>query len=79
VSAHPNIFFHINVCTFYLSCALLVYITCEVLVRIGYDVILSFWTGKIFEKVCEACHISINKTPIYGDNGSISPGGVRIG
>ncbi|XP_062207626.1 serine hydroxymethyltransferase 7-like [Phragmites australis] len=36
-------------------------------------------TGKIFEKVCEACHISINKTPIYGDNGSISPGGVRIG
>ncbi|XP_040381140.1 serine hydroxymethyltransferase 7-like [Oryza brachyantha] len=36
-------------------------------------------TGKNFEKVCEACHISINKTPIYGDNGSISPGGVRIG
>jgi glycine hydroxymethyltransferase len=40
---------------------------------------LNFLTGKIFEKVCEACHISINKTPIYGDNGSISPGGVRIG
>ncbi|KAL6616469.1 hypothetical protein ACP70R_038739 [Stipagrostis hirtigluma subsp. patula] len=36
-------------------------------------------TGKTFEKVCEACHISINKTPIYGDNGSISPSGVRIG
>ncbi|KAM0868987.1 hypothetical protein ACQ4PT_040951 [Festuca glaucescens] len=36
-------------------------------------------TGKNFEKVCEMCHISINKTPIYGDNGSISPGGVRIG
>jgi glycine hydroxymethyltransferase len=36
-------------------------------------------TGKNFEKVCELCHISINKTPIYGDNGSISPGGVRIG
>uniref|UniRef100_N1R1U0 glycine hydroxymethyltransferase n=1 Tax=Aegilops tauschii TaxID=37682 RepID=N1R1U0_AEGTA len=35
-------------------------------------------TGKNFEKVCELCHISINKTPIYGDNGSISPGGVRI-
>lgn len=29
--------------------------------------------------MCEACHLSINKTPIYGDNGSISPGGVRIG
>ncbi|XP_072964875.1 serine hydroxymethyltransferase 7-like [Typha angustifolia] len=36
-------------------------------------------TGKNFEKVCEACHVSLNKTPIYGDNGSISPGGVRIG
>ncbi|KAG6524670.1 serine hydroxymethyltransferase 7-like [Zingiber officinale] len=36
-------------------------------------------TGKIFEKVCEACHISVNKTPIFGDNGTISPGGVRIG
>jgi glycine hydroxymethyltransferase len=36
-------------------------------------------SGKNFEKVCELCHISINKTPIYGDNGSISPGGVRIG
>ncbi|XP_074577761.1 serine hydroxymethyltransferase 7-like [Curcuma longa] len=36
-------------------------------------------TGKIFEKVCEACHISLNKTPIFGENGAISPGGVRIG
>ncbi|CAL9094629.1 unnamed protein product [Musa acuminata var. zebrina] len=36
-------------------------------------------TGKNFEKVCEACHISLNKTPIFGDNGAISPGGVRIG
>nr|XP_029118295.1 serine hydroxymethyltransferase 7 isoform X2 [Elaeis guineensis] len=36
-------------------------------------------TGKNFEKVCEACHITLNKTPIYGDNGAISPGGVRIG
>ncbi|RWW55639.1 hypothetical protein BHE74_00037718, partial [Ensete ventricosum] len=36
-------------------------------------------TGKSFEKVCEACHISLNKTPIFVDNGAISPGGVRIG
>lgn len=36
-------------------------------------------TGKHFEKVCEACHISLNKTPIYGENGVLSPGGVRIG
>lgn len=36
-------------------------------------------TGKTFEKVCEACEISVNKTPIFGENGAISPGGVRIG
>lgn len=36
-------------------------------------------TGKNFEKVCEMCHITVNKTPIFGDNGSISPAGVRIG
>ncbi|OAY65484.1 serine hydroxymethyltransferase 7-like [Ananas comosus] len=36
-------------------------------------------TGKNFEKVCEACHISVNKTTIYGDNGTISSGGIRIG
>ncbi|KAJ3675205.1 hypothetical protein LUZ60_004247 [Juncus effusus] len=36
-------------------------------------------TGKNFEKVCEACHISVNKTPIFGDNGAICPAGIRIG
>lgn len=36
-------------------------------------------TGKNYEKVCELCHISLNKSAIYGDNGTISPGGVRIG
>ncbi|KAM7252904.1 hypothetical protein ACFE04_025522 [Oxalis oulophora] len=36
-------------------------------------------TGKYYEKVCELCHITLNKTAIYGDNGAISPGGVRIG
>ncbi|MQL88308.1 hypothetical protein Taro_020852 [Colocasia esculenta] len=36
-------------------------------------------TGKNFEKVCELCRITVNKTPIFGDNGAISPGGVRIG
>ncbi|XP_078447156.1 serine hydroxymethyltransferase 7-like [Wolffia australiana] len=36
-------------------------------------------TGKNFEKVCEMCQITVNKTPIFGDNGAISPGGVRIG
>ncbi|KAG0476905.1 hypothetical protein HPP92_013746 [Vanilla planifolia] len=36
-------------------------------------------TGKTFEKVCEACRISLNKTPIYGDNGSLCSAGVRLG
>ncbi|PKA57345.1 Serine hydroxymethyltransferase 6 [Apostasia shenzhenica] len=34
---------------------------------------------KTFEKVCEACRISLNKTPIYGENGAICSAGVRIG
>ncbi|XP_015943653.1 serine hydroxymethyltransferase 6 [Arachis duranensis] len=36
-------------------------------------------TGKFYEKVCEACHITLNKIAIFGDNGVIIPGGVRIG
>eukprot|EP00262_Sarcandra_glabra_P005705 TRINITY_DN1747_c0_g1_i2.p1 TRINITY_DN1747_c0_g1~~TRINITY_DN1747_c0_g1_i2.p1 ORF type:complete len:596 (-),score=64.96 TRINITY_DN1747_c0_g1_i2:208-1995(-) len=36
-------------------------------------------TGKNYEKVCETCYITLNKSTIIGDNGSISPGGVRIG
>ncbi|KAF5739712.1 Serine hydroxymethyltransferase 6 isoform 1 [Tripterygium wilfordii] len=36
-------------------------------------------TGKNYEKVCEMCHITLNKTTIFGDNGAFSPGGVRIG
>ncbi|KAJ7968052.1 Serine hydroxymethyltransferase [Quillaja saponaria] len=36
-------------------------------------------TGKYFEKVSEMCHITLNKIAICGDNGTIIPGGVRIG
>ncbi|XP_045817878.1 serine hydroxymethyltransferase 6-like [Trifolium pratense] len=36
-------------------------------------------TGKFYETVCEACHITLNKIAIFGDNGTIIPGGVRIG
>ncbi|KAK6938473.1 Serine hydroxymethyltransferase-like domain [Dillenia turbinata] len=36
-------------------------------------------TGKNYERVCEMCHITLNKCAIYGDNGAIFPGGVRIG
>ena len=35
--------------------------------------------GKTYEKVCEMCHITLNKIAIFGDNGAIIPGGVRIG
>lgn len=35
--------------------------------------------GKNFEKVCELCHITLNKVTIFDDNGNITPGGVRIG
>lgn len=35
--------------------------------------------GKNFEKVCEMCHITLNKSAIFGDNGAICLGGVRIG
>ncbi|KAI3439328.1 Serine hydroxymethyltransferase [Psidium guajava] len=36
-------------------------------------------TGGNYEKVCEMCHITLNKIPIFDDNGTITPGGVRIG
>ncbi|XP_071931239.1 serine hydroxymethyltransferase 7-like isoform X1 [Coffea arabica] len=36
-------------------------------------------TGKNFEKVCELCHVTLNKVTIFDDNGTITPGGVRIG
>ena len=35
--------------------------------------------AKNFEKVCETCHITLNKVALFGDNGTITPGGVRIG
>ncbi|KAK1402187.1 Glycine hydroxymethyltransferase [Heracleum sosnowskyi] len=36
-------------------------------------------TGKSFEKVCEICHITLNKIAIFDEKGMITPGGVRIG
>ncbi|XP_023547556.1 serine hydroxymethyltransferase 7-like [Cucurbita pepo subsp. pepo] len=36
-------------------------------------------TGKNYENVCEICHITLNKITIFGDNGIIIPGGVRVG
>ncbi|KAK8600756.1 hypothetical protein V6N13_059511 [Hibiscus sabdariffa] len=44
-----------------------------------WDVTTLGLTGKCIEKVCEMCHITLNKTAIFGYNGAISPGGVRIG
>lgn len=34
---------------------------------------------QCLEEVCEACHITVNKTAVFGDGSSWQPGGVRIG
>jgi len=31
------------------------------------------------EKVCDLCHVTLNKNTVVGDVNAISPGGVRIG
>ncbi|KAJ7514931.1 hypothetical protein O6H91_23G066000 [Diphasiastrum complanatum] len=36
-------------------------------------------TGNRFEKVCEICHVTLNKNAVFGDNSALAPGGVRIG
>eukprot|EP00250_Pteridium_aquilinum_P013533 c21398_g1_i2 orf=253-2289(-) len=56
------------------------------LVTDGTDNHLLLWdlrpyglTGYRFEKVCESCHLTLNKNAVYGDSGTFAPGGVRIG
>eukprot|EP00640_Fibrocapsa_japonica_P001719 CAMPEP_0113941256 /NCGR_PEP_ID=MMETSP1339-20121228/7212_1 /TAXON_ID=94617 /ORGANISM="Fibrocapsa japonica" /LENGTH=467 /DNA_ID=CAMNT_0000945355 /DNA_START=92 /DNA_END=1495 /DNA_ORIENTATION=- /assembly_acc=CAM_ASM_000762 len=36
-------------------------------------------TGSKYEKICDACHITLNKNAVVGDRSAVSPGGVRIG
>jgi glycine hydroxymethyltransferase len=36
-------------------------------------------TGSKFEKLCDACNITLNKNCVPGDRSAITPGGVRIG
>ena len=36
-------------------------------------------TGNKFEKLADACSITVNKNSVFGDRSAISPGGVRIG
>jgi len=36
-------------------------------------------TGSKMEKVCDLCHITLNKNSVPGDKSAFSPGGVRIG
>ncbi|BBN08468.1 glycine hydroxymethyltransferase [Marchantia polymorpha subsp. ruderalis] len=57
-----------------------------VLVTGGTDNHLLLWdvrnrglTGNLLEKVCELCHLTLNKNAVFGDNSALSPGGVRIG
>eukprot|EP00245_Coleochaete_scutata_P003938 TRINITY_DN16034_c0_g1_i1.p1 TRINITY_DN16034_c0_g1~~TRINITY_DN16034_c0_g1_i1.p1 ORF type:complete len:500 (+),score=84.61 TRINITY_DN16034_c0_g1_i1:386-1885(+) len=56
------------------------------LVTDGTDNHLLLWdlrplglTGHRFEKVCELCHVTLNKTSVFGDSSALAPGGVRIG
>nr|XP_024374345.1 serine hydroxymethyltransferase 4-like isoform X2 [Physcomitrium patens] len=56
------------------------------LVTDGTDNHLMLWDlrpfaipSSLFEEVCEACHITVNKSAVYGDSSSFQPGGVRIG
>lgn len=36
-------------------------------------------TGSKMEKICDYCHITLNKNTVPGDKSALSPGGVRIG
>uniref|UniRef100_K3ZHZ4 Serine hydroxymethyltransferase n=1 Tax=Setaria italica TaxID=4555 RepID=K3ZHZ4_SETIT len=36
-------------------------------------------TGNKVEKLCDLCHITLNKNAVFGDSSALSPGGVRIG
>lgn len=56
------------------------------LVTNGTDNHLVLWdlrpkgiSGNKMEKVCELCHITLNKNAVFGDASALSPGGVRIG
>jgi len=56
------------------------------LVTSGTDNHLVLWdlrpegiSGNKMEKVCEMCHITLNKNAVFGDASALSPGGVRIG
>ncbi|KAL2629748.1 hypothetical protein R1flu_014434 [Riccia fluitans] len=57
-----------------------------VLVTGGTDNHLILWdvrnrglTGNRLEKVCEMCHMTLNKNAVFGDSSALAPGGVRIG
>jgi glycine hydroxymethyltransferase len=36
-------------------------------------------TGSKMEKICDLCHVTLNKNTVPGDKSALSPGGVRIG
>lgn len=57
-----------------------------VLVTGGTDNHLLLWdlrnrglTGNRLEKVCEMCHMTLNKNAVFGDSSALGVGGVRIG
>mmetsp|Transcript_15046 Transcript_15046/g.18150 ORF Transcript_15046/g.18150 Transcript_15046/m.18150 type:complete len:463 (-) Transcript_15046:463-1851(-) len=44
-----------------------------------WDLRPSAISGNKMERVCELCHITLNKNAVFGDASALSPGGVRIG
>lgn len=56
---------------------LLIFVFILLILYVGH--VLTSVLGNNYEKICEMCHITLNKSAISGDNGAISPGGVRIG
>ncbi|TVU25548.1 hypothetical protein EJB05_28047 [Eragrostis curvula] len=36
-------------------------------------------TGNKVEKLCDLCHITLNKNAVFGDSSALAPGGVRVG
>ncbi|KAK9762454.1 glycine hydroxymethyltransferase shm1 [Basidiobolus ranarum] len=65
----------------------------ETLTNYGYKIVtngtdnhLVLWdlrpqklTGSKLEKLCDLCHITLNKNAVHGDVSAVTPGGVRIG
>ncbi|TVU25553.1 hypothetical protein EJB05_28053 [Eragrostis curvula] len=46
--------------------------------KINFAVFPSLQGNKV-EKLCDLCHITLNKNAVFGDSSALAPGGVRVG